>query len=110
MACNLGGKRAFFLCPRCGKRVCLIYCVDQWGCRYCHNLTYACQGENTEDRYARQANKIRVKLRWKKGVLNPTGGKPKGMHATTFNDLLFKQAWYTSKVLKSMSKAIKKNN
>lgn len=108
MACNLGGKRAFFLCPRCRRRVCLIYFVNQWGCRHCHNLTYACQGENAQDRYARQADKIRVKLGWKKGILNPVGGIPKGMHAETFAMLIDKEAWYTSKVLNSLPQALKK--
>lgn len=108
MTCNLGGKRAFFLCPRCWKRVCLIYFVNQWGCRHCHKLTYACQGENAEDRYARQAGKIRSKLGWKKGILNPVGGKPKGMHAETFAMLIDKEAGYTSKVLDSLSRAFKK--
>ena len=100
--CNYGGKRSFFLCPDCGRRVCLIYCIDKWGCRHCHNLIYPCQGEKAEDRHARQANKIRVKLGWKKGVLNETGDKPKGMHEERFSHLAFKQEKYTSKVLDSM--------
>ena len=102
--CNYGGKRSFFLCPHCWRRACLIYYVDKWGCRHCHDLTYTCQGEKAEDRNARQANKIRERLNWKTGVLNPSGRKPKGMHKETFSRLTFKQAQYTSKVLDSMAK------
>lgn len=104
ISCNYGGKRSFFLCPHCGRRVCLIYCVDKWGCRQCHNLTYPCQGEKAEDRNTRQANKIREKLGWEKGVLNETGDRPKGMHEVRFNRLDFKQEGYASKVLDSMCK------
>lgn len=108
MSCHLGGKRAFFLCPQCGRRVCLTYCVEHWGCRHCHDLSYACQGENAEDRHARQANKIRGKLGWKQGILNPMGDKPKGMHGETFEHLAFKQMWYASKVLDSMSRVFRR--
>ena len=102
--CNYGGKRSFFLCPHCGKRVCLIYCVDKWGCRHCNDLTYPCQGEKAEDRHTRQANKIREKLGWEKGILNPVGSKRKGMHEARFNRLALKQERYASKVLDSMCK------
>lgn len=102
--CNYGGKRSFFLCPHCGRRICLIYCIDKWGCRHCHNLTYPCQGEKAEDRYDRQANKIREMLGWKKGILNPTGNKQKGMHEDRFNRLALKHDRYASKVLDSMCK------
>ena len=102
--CNFGGKRSFFLCPHCGKRVCLIYCVDQWGCRHCHDLPYPCQGEKAEDRYTRQVNKIREKLGWEQGILNPAGNKPKRMHRDKFNRLVSKQEEYTSKILDCMCK------
>lgn len=108
MPCNYGGKRAFFLCPSCEQRVALLYCVNHFACRHCHDLTYACQGENAENRYARQANKIREKLGWKYGILNGMGSKPKGMHMETFEQLAGKEAWYASKVLDSLSKSFKK--
>ena len=106
MNCHLGGKRAFFLCPNCGKRACLLYAIRDWGCRHCHDLTYACQGERAEARAARQANKIRRRLDWHPGPLAPVGGKPMGMHRNTFDHLAFKQMRYASKVLDSMAKAL----
>lgn len=62
-----------------------------------------------ENRYARQANKIRIKLGWKKGILNPMGDKPKRMHVETFVQLLEKEAWYASKVLDNISNAFKES-
>lgn len=106
MPCNYGSKRAFFLCPSCERRVALLYCVNHFACRHCHNLAYECQGEKTEDRNARQANKIRTKLGWKFGILNGMGDKPKGMHIKTFEQLINTETWYGSKVLDSMCKAL----
>lgn len=104
MPCNYGGKRAFFLCPLCERRISLLYCVSRFACRHCHSLTYACQGEKAEYRYARQADKIRTRLGWKLGILNGMGEKPKGMHVETFDRLLLKQMRYATKVLDSMAK------
>lgn len=108
MSCHLGGKRAFFLCPHCEKRVCLLYCIEQWSCRHCHGLTYACQGENAEDRHARQADKVRTKLGWKQGILNPIGDKPKGMQEETYYRLALKYERYASKVFDSMSRVFRR--
>jgi hypothetical protein len=47
---NLGfGLRYWFLCPRCSRRVAILFKpssrADFW-CRECHNLTYRCQKEH----------------------------------------------------------------
>lgn len=88
-ACHLGGKRVWWRCPMagCGRRVAILYCGAAIGCRHCLKLGYRCQRETAEDRASRQANKIRRRLGWVVGVLNPIGGKPKGMHWKTFNRL-----------------------
>jgi len=46
--CHFGGHRYWFICPLsrngiyCGRRVAKLYFVDKYfGCRYCHDLTYA---------------------------------------------------------------------
>lgn len=84
--CNLGGRRAWFLCPAagCGRRVAILYGGALFACRHCHKLNYECQRETDYDRAARRADRIREKLGWEAGILNLSGGKPKGMHWRTF--------------------------
>jgi hypothetical protein len=90
-ACTLGGRRAWFLCPAngCGRRVALLYLggAGIFACRHCHRLAYACQREAADDRAARRADRIRDRLGWQAGILNRSGGKPKGMHWRTFERL-----------------------
>ncbi|MCU7871346.1 MAG: hypothetical protein KZQ91_01240 [Candidatus Thiodiazotropha sp. (ex Lucinoma borealis)] len=88
--CNLGGERPWFICPAhsCGRRVAILYGGGIFACRHCHQLAYPSQREVDYDRAARRANKIRARLGWKQGVLNPKGWrKPKGMHWSTFERL-----------------------
>ena len=84
--CNLGGKRSWFLCPvpGCGRRVAILHGGSFFACRHCHKLAYASQREADEDRAARRADNIRLRLGWPVGILNSVGGKPKGMHWHTF--------------------------
>lgn len=87
--CHLGGYRQWFLCPArgCGKRVALLYGGAVFACRHCHQLAYPSQREDASDRAARRAERIRHRLGWEPGILNPSGGKPKGMHWRTFERL-----------------------
>jgi hypothetical protein len=83
--CAYGGVRHWFRCPRCSRRVAIIYGAGPYfACRHCHNLAYACQRENTDDRAARRADTIRRRLGWDVGILNASGGKPQGMHWKTY--------------------------
>jgi hypothetical protein len=85
-ACNLGGKRAWFLCPAqgCGRRVAILYGGSVFACRHCHKLNYQCQRETVGDRAMRRADTIRSRLGWQPGIANPPGDKPKGMHWRTY--------------------------
>ena len=85
--CNLGGRRAWFLCPAvgCGRRVAILFGGAVFACRHCHKLAYECQREADDDRAMRRADTIRRRLGWGAGIANPEGGKPKGMHWRTFN-------------------------
>lgn len=87
--CNLGGQRAWFLCParNCGRRVAILFGGSIFACRHCHKLAYDCQRETDDDRAARRADTIRRRLGWEAGILNGDGGKPKGMHWRTFERL-----------------------
>jgi len=87
--CNLGGRRAWFLCPSqgCCRRVAILYGGSVFSCRHCHKLAYQCQRETDDDRAMRRAGTIRRRLGWVAGIANPKGGKPKGMHWRTFERL-----------------------
>lgn len=86
--CHLGGERVWWQCPRCSKRAALLYGGRELACRHCWGLTYRCRNETREDSANRQANKLRRKLGWPVGILNGTGGRPKGMHWKTYLRLL----------------------
>ena len=44
--CNYGGSRKWFLCPRCRRRIPILYGTGKYFlCRHCHNLTHASQQE-----------------------------------------------------------------
>ena len=86
--CQYGGKRLWFTCPRCGKRVAVLYAPDRYfACRKCGDLAYATQKQGIGDRALTKADKIRKRLGWQVGIANPMRGKPKGMDWKTFGRL-----------------------
>ncbi len=86
--CRFGGERQWFTCPSCGKRVAVLYWPGKYfACRSCCGLGYASQKEGAGDRASTKADKIRKRLGWPIGILNPVAGKPKGMHWKTFDRL-----------------------
>ena len=83
--CHVGGQRHWFTCPRCSKRVAVLYAPRRYfACRQCGGLGYATQKDGVGDRASTKVNKLRKRLGWVTGILNETGGKPKGMHWTTY--------------------------
>jgi hypothetical protein len=49
--CHLGGQRHWFTCPRCSKRVAVLYAPGRYfACRQCGGLGYATQKEGAGDR------------------------------------------------------------
>ena len=87
-SCHLGGQRCWFTCPRCSKRVAVLYAPGRYfGCRQCCGLGYATQKEGAGDRASSRADKLRKRLGWEVGILNGDGGKPKGMHWKTYQQL-----------------------
>jgi hypothetical protein len=91
--CHMGGERHWFLCPAhgCGQRVAMLHGGTLFACRKCHQLTYASQREDTGDRAARRAQRIRDRMGWPRTVLVGSAGsygeKPKGMHWRTYERL-----------------------
>ena len=85
-ACHLGGSRPWWLCPTsgCGRRVRMLFGDRMFACRHCHDLAYASTRESSSERTLRRAGKLRKRLGWDAGLLNPPQGRPKGMHWSTF--------------------------
>lgn len=83
-ACHLGGKRPWFLCPCCSRRVAVLFGGKVFACRHCHNLAYDCQREAEHSRLLGRALKVRDRLGWK----SDWGPKSKGMHRRTFERLV----------------------
>jgi hypothetical protein len=87
--CFFGGQRKWFLCPRCLKRVVILYCAAKYFfCRHCLNLVYISQQESPIDRIGRKARRIRERLGASTDLFVPAVcSKPKGMHQKTFERL-----------------------
>jgi hypothetical protein len=88
--CNYGGKRAWWKCPCCGRRVAVLYSGKMFACRHCHRLDYESTRTAPDSKPYERADNVRRRLGWCAGVANPQGDKPKGMHWTTFERQLDK--------------------
>jgi hypothetical protein len=88
-ACNYGGRRPWWRCPHCRRRVAVLYGPGKFfACRHCYRLCYESQKENPGDRALRAAWKIRQRLGQEDGGhMIPLPEKPKGMHWDTYLDL-----------------------
>jgi hypothetical protein len=88
--CHYGGKRPWFLCPGCRRRVAVLCGDGKWFlCRHCYRLPYASQCESGQDRHYRKVRKIRDRLGVSHNLTEPVWpwNKPKGMHWRTWERL-----------------------
>ena len=81
--CNYGGKRRWFLCPSCSRRVAVLCGVaNVFRCRHCHQLPYLSQNTTILRRLLRRRQHI------EKRIFEKSGGqrrrKRKGLHRQTF--------------------------
>lgn len=87
-ACNFGGSRAWFCCPRCPNRVAVLYMrVGRFACRRCQRVAYSSQSEDAIDRSWRNQRKLEARLgdKWQ---------RPKGMRLNTYQRLIERLASY----------------
>lgn len=80
--CTYGGRRYWFGCPWCGKRVAILYLRNLgFACRKCNRIAYASQSDDELGRTWRKQSKIERKLdeHWR---------RPKGMHRATHERLV----------------------
>ena len=88
--CNYGGHRWWFLCPRCYRRVAVLYGAGKYFlCRHCYDLTYSSQQESLPDRLMRKSRNIRKQLGGGNSLVDPFPFKPKNMHWETYYRLRF---------------------
>lgn len=83
-ACHFGGRRSWFLCPDCGRRVGVLYIGRQFACRRCCGLAYASQRENDDYPLLSEMQVIRRRLGGTANVLAPFPQRPRRMHHRTF--------------------------
>lgn len=88
--CHFGGTRTWLHCPAagCGRRVRVLYGGRLFVCRQCARLAYPSTREDRTDLAARRGDRIRRRLSWSEGMFNLEGGRPKGMHRRTCEDLV----------------------
>lgn len=86
--CNYGGRRPWFLCPKCSKRVAVLYGLGHYFlCRHCYGVTHYSRCEGWYDRLLRKDRKICRQLNSDGRDSEPNGHKPKGMHWKTYDRL-----------------------
>ncbi len=96
-----GGKRYWFLCPQCGRKVAFLYAEKYFLCRCCQNLCYKAQQMGYMGRMFEQSNKYQDR------VLE-NGQKKRWIHRTTFEKYLDKSEEYEMRGLVSMCKDFRK--
>lgn len=85
--CNYGGERPWFHCPRCSKRIAVLYGVDVlFLCRHCYQLPYESQQVDRVSRLIAQKYKLGERI-FEYYEYGDGWGKKKGMHWLTFNRL-----------------------
>lgn len=76
--CHFGGTRPWFQCPRCGRRVGVLFLRSgTFMCRHCGRVAYASQSQDDMGRAWIKQRKLERRL----GV---DWGRPKGMHHATY--------------------------
>jgi len=84
---NYGGKRYWFVCPQCGKKVAFLYFRKEFLCRHCLNLCYRTQQLGFTDRMMTMSKKYQNKV-----IYNDT--KKRWVHWKTYHKLIDKADYY----------------
>lgn len=85
---NYGGKRYWWKCPNCGKRVAVLYCAGYYVCRHCIGAKYETQHLQPIDRQFKRISTLRERLGWYGGIAYGKGEKPLKMHNRTYQQLV----------------------
>jgi hypothetical protein len=94
---QFGGVRWWFCCPLCRRRLQKLFLpprASRFGCRHCHNLSYATRNQSPKDRCMEAARRIRLGLGGSNSLADPFPAKPKGMRWKTYQGLWDCYEWY----------------
>lgn len=81
--CHFGGRRAWLLCPRCGKRQKALYLGGHpFACRVCNGLCYQTQQEDLMGRSWVKQRRVERRMGGANAYI-----KPRYMHETTWQKL-----------------------
>jgi hypothetical protein len=86
-ACNFGGSRVWWFCPRCGRRCAILYGGRRFLCRHCRGIRYRSQNQSKSERLLAKAEGIRARLGGSGVVFDPFPERPAGMHWRTYHRL-----------------------
>lgn len=99
--CHFGGQRRWFVCPRCGNRMALLYMRHgRFACRHCQQIAYQSQSGDAEDRLVWRYHCLRDKVLNRK-LLPPRSAR------RTFERFL-KAAWLYDEMVDSAMQAVHK--
>jgi hypothetical protein len=91
--CNFGGERAWAICPRCSRRVAVLFDRgSQFACRTCGGLTYLSRQQTPQLRAIQRARKMRERFGGGENLMAPFPDKPKKMHWRTYDRLVRRYA------------------
>ena len=86
--CRYGGRRPWFLCPECPRRVAVLYLGGtsplSFSCRQCAGLKYDSQRNGTRLRLMRKAQKIRRQLGGSGSLQESFPDRPRAMHVKRY--------------------------
>ncbi len=83
--CHYGGTRTWFRCPKCGRRVAVLFAGRRFLCRHCYGIAYAVENADQLSRLLRRSSKLRKRVKASNGTAYPVTLRPKGMHQRTFD-------------------------
>lgn len=101
-ACHYGGTRPWFSCPRCSRRSAVMFLrSDEFVCRQCGAVAYACQREDAFDRALRRQRKAEQQL-------GAGGERPAGMRHAVYNAILARIADAESRRIAAMAETVER--
>lgn len=86
---GFGGKRRWFICPRCERRCRVLYGDRRFYCRICRCAVYQSQYDPLFHACHARVRRIRNRLLdHSSKTWDPTPVRPKGMHVKTYESLV----------------------
>ncbi len=84
---NYGGKRYWFICPKCNRKVAFLYLRKTFLCRHCNKLTYKTQQVG-------YSNRMSIKSQKYKNRVMKNDNKKRWVHWKTFYNTMDKADYY----------------